>query len=153
MRFAVAPPLLSCGSGSSDTPRMVGPALRIFRALVLQQTNRALASAQKRSQSRPCRTLQWSLHAIEDERKQWFMGFSSSAELVGDARTRVLEELKQWLLTLDEGAPATVASVAARLDYCWQFLLRPGVFETRNERSFLQAMAEVARTGASLPRA
>lgn len=84
------------------------------------------------------------IERYQKERKHWFLGLSSSAEHVGDTRTRVLEEMKQWFLTASiDSLPA--ASIARRLDYCWQFLLRASSFDSQNEISFLATLGEVCR--------
>eukprot|EP00408_Alexandrium_pacificum_P001161 CAMPEP_0171228186 /NCGR_PEP_ID=MMETSP0790-20130122/38236_1 /TAXON_ID=2925 /ORGANISM="Alexandrium catenella, Strain OF101" /LENGTH=162 /DNA_ID=CAMNT_0011694329 /DNA_START=53 /DNA_END=538 /DNA_ORIENTATION=+ len=83
-----------------------------------------------------------SIRIIEEYQKTrggW--GKMFGADGAGDARSRILEELKQWLLTVTEGVDA--ASVATRLDYCSQFLLRPSVFQASNEQSFLGTLAQV----------
>ena len=84
------------------------------------------------------------IERYQKERKHWFLGLSSSAEHVGDTRTRVLEEMKQWFLTVSvDSLPA--ANISRRLDYCWQFLLRASAFESQNEVSFLATLGEVCR--------
>jgi len=81
------------------------------------------------------------VEAYQRDRKRWFLGMSSS-DFSGDCRTFVLEELKQWLLTVSENS-RDAASTATRLDYCQQFLLRPSIFHATNDRSFLNTMAQV----------
>lgn len=84
------------------------------------------------------------IERYQEERKKWFLLWSSGVDCGGDVRTRVLEEFKQWLLSLAEGS-VDIALVSTRVEYCWQFLLRPVLFETKNAKSFLQTMAEVCR--------
>lgn len=83
------------------------------------------------------------VEAYQKDRKKWFLGFSSSSDFSGDIRTIVLEELKQWLLTVSEHS-RNAAIITTRLEYCQQFLLRPSVFPTTNDRSFLNTMAQVS---------
>eukprot|EP00439_Symbiodinium_sp_Y106_P052608 s3598_g7.t1 len=83
------------------------------------------------------------IERYQKERRHRFMYLSSSAEHVGDTRTRVLEELKQWLLTMSMDTSRSAETVANRLDYCWQFLLRAPGFEAQNEISFLATLGEV----------
>ncbi|CAE7455410.1 scrn3 [Symbiodinium natans] len=85
------------------------------------------------------------IERYQKERRHRFMYLSSSAEHVGDTRTRVLEELKQWLMTLSMDAAISAGTVANRLDYCSQFLLRAPAFEAQNEISFLATLGEVCR--------
>lgn len=85
------------------------------------------------------------IERYQKERRHWFLWMSSSAEQVGDTRTRVLEELKQWLLRISDASSISAVEVSDRLDYSCQFLLRPSVFEVQNATSFLGTIAEVCR--------
>lgn len=59
-------------------------------------------------------------------------------------KVRVLEELKRWFLTVNEGCK-NVRDIARRLDYCQQYLLRPDIFGSSSKLSFLQTLAETAK--------
>jgi len=84
------------------------------------------------------------IEQYQKERKSWFMGLSSTKEHVGDMRTRILEEMKQWLMTVSNGKPSEV-DVLTRLEYCRQVLLRPAIYEGSNVNTFLSTLAQVCK--------
>jgi len=85
------------------------------------------------------------IEVYQKQRKAYFMGFSRTTDYVGDIRTRILEELKKWLLTLAGDSLLDVEAISARLEYCRQLLLRPAVFEGSNENSFMKTLAQVCK--------
>jgi len=81
----------------------------------------------------------------QKDRRRHFMFFSSGREPPdGDIRTRVLEEMKRWLITVSDNT-TTTADVCARMEYCSQFMLYPSVFDTKNDMSFLETLAHVCK--------
>eukprot|EP00929_Paragymnodinium_shiwhaense_P080046 TRINITY_DN41724_c0_g3_i1.p1 TRINITY_DN41724_c0_g3~~TRINITY_DN41724_c0_g3_i1.p1 ORF type:complete len:531 (-),score=140.78 TRINITY_DN41724_c0_g3_i1:173-1699(-) len=89
-----------------------------------------------------------SIERFQDEKRQTFFGLSQSAEREGDIQTHILEELKQWLLTVAD-VSMSPKEVRSRLDYCRQLLLRQSVLAggstTAKGRTFVQSVADVCQ--------
>lgn len=80
------------------------------------------------------------------ENRRYFKGMLSFAQPSAcDTRTRILEELKLWCLTLPGGEDPSCAGVFARLEYCRQLLLLQSLFTSTNTPSFLETIAEVCK--------
>eukprot|EP00450_Noctiluca_scintillans_P023589 CAMPEP_0194517412 /NCGR_PEP_ID=MMETSP0253-20130528/50575_1 /TAXON_ID=2966 /ORGANISM="Noctiluca scintillans" /LENGTH=501 /DNA_ID=CAMNT_0039361369 /DNA_START=41 /DNA_END=1543 /DNA_ORIENTATION=- len=85
------------------------------------------------------------IETYQRQRKGTFAGMVPMAsEFSGDTRTVVLEELKQWLLTLSlDGVNGE--DIANRIEYLRQLLLRPDVFSCSNTYSFRSSVAQVCK--------
>mmetsp|Transcript_90 Transcript_90/g.243 ORF Transcript_90/g.243 Transcript_90/m.243 type:complete len:485 (+) Transcript_90:86-1540(+) len=90
------------------------------------------------------------IEVYQTNRKANFMGMSRTTDYVGDMRTRILEDMKKWLLTLSGESLQDVGTISLRLEYCRQLLLRPTLFEGSNENSFKKTLAQVCKQLESL---
>jgi hypothetical protein len=85
------------------------------------------------------------IETYQRQRKGTFAGVvPMAAEFSGDTRTVVMEELKNWLMTLSlEGVNGE--DIANRIEYLRQLLLRPEVFSCSNTYSFRSSVAQVCK--------
>jgi len=85
------------------------------------------------------------IEKYQDARSKWFAdGMFRGEERVGDVKTHIFEEMKQWLSRVTQTTKSS--EVETRLEYMRQVVMRQTDFQSHSgSRSFLQTAAEVCQ--------